>query len=123
MTPAGMVLNGQIDEIENAPGEEGDLGTVNQRSALVDFLEFYLLNYFKPGIGEQTLEVRNGRKLFQQIGCASCLTEVILRHGRGADVARRVCLTRFREPRADPRLSRIARRLSAGRHGLKPASR
>lgn len=72
VTPAGMVLTGQTDDIEKPPAEEGDVGSVNQRAALVDFLEFYLLNYFKPATGEQTPEVHSGRRLFQQITCTSC---------------------------------------------------
>jgi len=61
-----------MDRIERAPDEEGDIGTIEQRTAMVDYLEFYLLNYFKPGLGEQTQEVRRGRKLFQQVMCTSC---------------------------------------------------
>ena len=51
---------------------QGDIGTVEQRTALVDFLEFYLLNYFKPGTGEQTSVAAHGRQLFDRIGCANC---------------------------------------------------
>jgi len=71
-TPAGMRLNGLTDTIEKPPADEGDIGTVEQRTALVDFLEFYLLNYFKPGTGEQTSVAAHGRRLFDRIGCASC---------------------------------------------------
>lgn len=87
-TPSGMVLNGRVDTIEAPPAEEGDLGTVDQRTALVDFLEFYLLNYFKPAIGEQTPDVVFGRKLFEQVGCASCHVPdlTIVRDRRVADV-------------------------------------
>jgi hypothetical protein len=71
-TPAGMVLNGLTDKIEQPPGEEGDIGTVEQRTALVDYLEFYLLNYFKAGHGQPTLTVKLGRGVFEQVGCARC---------------------------------------------------
>jgi Di-haem oxidoreductase, putative peroxidase len=71
-TPAGMLLNGLTDKIEQPPGEEGDIGTIEQRTALVDFLEFYLLNYFKAGTGQQTLNVKLGRAAFEQVGCATC---------------------------------------------------
>jgi len=54
-TAAGMILDGSLDEIEGPPVAEpeddsdGD-GVVNEIDpALVDHLEFYLLNYFKPG--------------------------------------------------------------------------
>src|SRR5262249_11186486 len=38
-TPAGMRLDGTADAIDQLPLEEGDIGTVEQRTALVDFLE------------------------------------------------------------------------------------
>ncbi len=71
-TAGGMVLNGLTDTIEKPPVDEGDIGTVEQRTALVDYLEFYLLNYFKAGNGEQTAAVRRGRETFEEIGCATC---------------------------------------------------
>jgi Di-haem oxidoreductase, putative peroxidase len=72
-TAGGMVLNGLTDAIKlPPPDEEGDVGTVEQRTALVDFLEFYLLNYFKAGIGEQTSLERYGREVFEYTGCATC---------------------------------------------------
>jgi mono/diheme cytochrome c family protein len=88
MTPSGMRLDGTTDTIEQPPLEEGDLGTVEQRTALVDFLEFYMLNYFKAGTSEETPEVRHGRKLFEDAGCATCHTPdlQILRDRRVADV-------------------------------------
>jgi hypothetical protein len=88
-TAGGMMLNGVIDKIQQPPPEEGDIGTVEQRAALVDYLEFYLLNYFKPGAGEQTSEVKFGRGLFELIGCARCHIPnfQIVRDRRVADVA------------------------------------
>jgi Di-haem oxidoreductase, putative peroxidase len=71
-TAGGMVLNGLTDTIEKPPVDERDIGTIEQRTALVDFLEFYLLNYFKAGTGEQTLSERRGRELFDEAGCATC---------------------------------------------------
>ena len=72
-TPSGMVLNGATDTIEQPPTEEGDIdGNLGARTALVDFLEFYLLNYFKPGLGEQTDDTRLGQKFFEKVGCSSC---------------------------------------------------
>ena len=41
-------------------------------TSLVDFMEFYLLNYFKAGTGEQTARTAVGKGIFNQIGCATC---------------------------------------------------
>ena len=77
-TPAGMVLEGSLDAIE-APRASNEIddpdsdGKVNEiPSSLVDHLEFYLLNYFKPATYQQTESTKNGRRLFEQIGCAVC---------------------------------------------------
>ena len=66
------MLNGLTDTFEPAPSDEGDIGTVEQRTALVDFLEFYLFSYFKAGTGEQTPLDSHGRKLFEETGCTTC---------------------------------------------------
>jgi hypothetical protein len=77
-TPAGMVLDGTQDFIEGAtaasPASDGDLdGVVNEiPTSIVDFMEFYLLNYFKAGTGNPSQEATLGRILFTQIGCSSC---------------------------------------------------
>ena len=77
-TPAGMVLDGSLDAVDSPPDADaynlpGDASPRNQiPTALVDYLEFYLLNYFKPGHYEQTSQTDNGRTLFTQTGCASC---------------------------------------------------
>jgi Di-haem oxidoreductase, putative peroxidase len=97
VTPSGMVLDGgsdptlgKFDSIEVPPAiEEGDIGgNVEHRTALVDFLEFYLLNYFKPGTGQQTSTVNFGRQAFTEVGCASCHIPnlTIQRDRRVADV-------------------------------------
>jgi mono/diheme cytochrome c family protein len=95
VTPSGMVLDGRtdalglVDTIEVPPNvEEGDIGSVEQRTALVDFLEFYLLNYFKPGTGQQTSTVSSGRAAFEEVGCARCHVPnlTIQRDRRVADV-------------------------------------
>jgi hypothetical protein len=87
-TASGMILNGLTDRIEAAPPEEGDLGTVEQRTALVDFLEFYLFSYFKPATGELTQEARRGRTVLKDIGCTTCHVQnlQIVRDRRVADV-------------------------------------
>ena len=77
-TPSGMVLDGSKDTIEDPPTDDpttdpDDDGVANEIPAsLVDFLESYLLNYFKPATYEQTLRTRVGRGVFNQIGCARC---------------------------------------------------
>ena len=56
VTPSGMVLDGALDAIEAPPvtgsnglDPDGD-GIANEMPiSLVDHMEFYLLNYFKPG--------------------------------------------------------------------------
>src|SRR5262249_34694148 len=40
--------------------------------SLVDYLEFYLLNYFKPATYKSTASTAKGRKLFERIECTSC---------------------------------------------------
>ena len=77
-TPAGMVLDGVLDAVEapraiNEVDDPDDDGKANEiPSSLVDHLEFYLLNYFKPAIYQQTDSTKNGRRQFEQIGCTAC---------------------------------------------------
>ena len=78
VTPSGMVLDGRIDDIEVAFEQDattdgdGD-GVLNEiPTSIVDFMEFYLLNYFKAGNYRQTSSVATGRSIFMQIGCAQC---------------------------------------------------
>jgi CxxC motif-containing protein (DUF1111 family) len=73
-----MVLDGAKDKLEGPPtgdptaDPDGD-GVANEiPTSIVDFMEFYLLNYFKPGTGEQTQGTQAGRTVFQAIGCARC---------------------------------------------------
>jgi hypothetical protein len=77
-TPSGMVLDGSLDRIEAPPTSDpaadpdGD-GVISEvPESLVDHLEFYLLNYFKAGLYQQTEQTANGRKAFNRIGCTSC---------------------------------------------------
>ena len=80
VTPSGMVLDGRIDDIEvafngeNTAGDEDGDGVTNEvPTSIVDFMEFYLLHYFKAGTRDNgDSEVDRGRFLFSQIGCASC---------------------------------------------------
>ena len=73
-----MVLNGKIDTIEAPPAvsesDDPDLdGVANEIPvSLVDHLEFYLLNYFKPATYQNTNRVKRGRKEFEKIQCVTC---------------------------------------------------
>jgi hypothetical protein len=77
-TPSGMVLSGSTDMIAaplaHTPQQDLDGDEVKNEIdvALVDFLEFYLLNYFKPATYRQTDASDRGHRLFEKIGCAEC---------------------------------------------------
>jgi di-heme oxidoreductase (putative peroxidase) len=77
-TPSGMALDGSVDVIEAPPtadptGDPDGDGVVNEiPTSLVDHLEFYLLNYFKPAAYEQTDSTRRGLRFFKNLGCAVC---------------------------------------------------
>ena len=78
-TPGGLVLDRALDTIKRPPtcakteDNDGD-GVVNEiDAALVDYMEFYLLNYFKPGTGELSKGAeRQGEKLLEKTGCTAC---------------------------------------------------
>jgi len=78
VTPLGMVLDGSIDTIETPPAlhesDDPDLdGVANEiPSSVVDYLEMYLLNYFKPATYQQTRRTQKGQKYFERIQCTSC---------------------------------------------------
>jgi hypothetical protein len=77
-TPAGMVLDGAQDRIETAPTADPTAdpdhdGVVNEvPESLVDYFEFYLLNYFKPATYRTSAQTRLGSQLVAQIGCTTC---------------------------------------------------
>jgi len=77
-TPAGMELTGSMDNLEGPPAidpfddPDGDGVTDEIPESIVDFMEFYLLNYFKPGVHEQNQLTRRGRRIFDDLGCAEC---------------------------------------------------
>ena len=93
-TPAGMVLNGTLDKFPAPPAlsthddPDGD-GVFNEIDvALVDHMEVYLLNYFRPAIYQQTTETQAGFQVFMSIGCGKCHVPdlTINRDRRVADV-------------------------------------
>jgi mono/diheme cytochrome c family protein len=89
VTPAGMVLDGALDAVDAPPTDDptadpdGDGVTNEIPISLVDHMEFYLLNYFKPAVYQQTEETMRGREAFDQIGCAQChVPDLLINHDR-----------------------------------------
>src|SRR5260370_14237135 len=76
ITPSGMVLDGSQDAIEAPPAPDPANGNAID-PALVDHLEFYLLNYFKPGISQKDPSANHGSRAFAQLGCATCHVEIL----------------------------------------------
>ena len=82
VTPSGMVLDGSKDKISAPPAPDPDNGNEID-PAIVDHLEFYLLNYFKPGHGEPSAIADHGRKVFHRVGCSSChIADLTINHDR-----------------------------------------
>jgi hypothetical protein len=89
VTPSGMVLDGTQDSIE-APPTDSEIadpdhdGVANEiPTSVVDFMEFYLLNYFKPALYQQTDDTRQGRSLFDRTGCTAChIPDLQINHDR-----------------------------------------
>jgi hypothetical protein len=89
VTPSGMVLDGSLDQLESPPAAnsaadpDGD-GVSNEiPTSIVDFLEFYLLNYFKPGTYEETPQTIKGRRVFNEMGCVHChVANLTINHDR-----------------------------------------
>jgi hypothetical protein len=78
VTPAGMRLDPALDRLERpavcdaATDGDGDRVVNEIDASLVDYLEFYLLNYFKPATGRKTLASEAGLRRMEAIGCTSC---------------------------------------------------
>jgi hypothetical protein len=94
VSPAGFVFDPSRDTFERPPvcdsGTDGDEdGVVNEiDTALIDHMEFYLLNYFKPGTGPTNSRTQQGLSLMSSIRCTSCHVQnlEIERDRRVADV-------------------------------------
>jgi len=89
VTPTGMVLNGATDVVKRSlvttVADDQDLdGKVNEiPTSLVDFMEFYLFNYFKPGQYQHTNTGQIGQNLLNQIGCTAChIPNLVITHDR-----------------------------------------
>ncbi|MEM7349322.1 MAG: di-heme oxidoredictase family protein [Acidobacteriota bacterium] len=68
-SPSGFEFDPSEDRFERPPGC-GNPSEVDV--AVVDHLEFYLLNYFKPGRYMQTTRTQQGDALMDTIGCTTC---------------------------------------------------
>jgi hypothetical protein len=77
VTPAGMVLDGSQDIISGSPSPDTQTGQYEIDPAIVDHLEFYLLNYFKPALGQQNAITALGRSVFDRIGWTACVVVLI----------------------------------------------
>lgn len=76
-SPAGFRYDPSLDRFERPPGCEssdpdGDGVRDEIDPAVIDHMEFYLLNYFKPGLAAQTERTQRGRARMDAIGCTSC---------------------------------------------------
>ena len=82
VTPSGMVLDGSKDKISPPPPPDDANGNEID-PAIVDHLEFYLLNYFKPGHYIQNSTTDRGRAAFNKVGCSSChMPNLTINHDR-----------------------------------------
>jgi CxxC motif-containing protein (DUF1111 family) len=77
-SPAGFVYDPSKDHFERPPvcdrNADGDRDGVRNEidTAVVDYMEFYLLNYFKPGTGPGSSRTRDGLNLMNQVSCTGC---------------------------------------------------
>jgi len=82
VTPSGMVLDGSKDKISPPPAPDPQNGNEID-PALVDHLEFYLLNYFKPAHYQQNATTDHGRAVFHRVGCSFChVADMTINHDR-----------------------------------------
>ncbi|MCC6405958.1 MAG: thiol oxidoreductase-like protein [Planctomycetes bacterium] len=88
-TPARMLLSGTQDTFEAPPVssslQDGDSDGVTDElpTSLVDHMEFYLLNYFKPAAGPMTSATQQGLATMRAIGCTQChIPDLTIEHDR-----------------------------------------
>ncbi len=89
ITPAGLRLDPSLDLIKRPPTcsatDDADHdGVVNEIDpALLDYMEIYLLNYFRPGIGKSTARSDQGLALLNASGCTGChVQNFVIDHDR-----------------------------------------
>ena len=77
-SPAGMVFDPAEDAIKRPPtcdpADDADHDGVSNEldPALIDYMEMYLLNYFRPATGKTTARTDEGLGLMRAIGCTAC---------------------------------------------------
>lgn len=95
VSPAGFVFDPALDTFERpaacggtSADPDGDGITNEIDTALVDHMEFYFLNYFKPGQYQVTSRAQQGLSIMNTIGCTSCHVQnlTINRDRRVADL-------------------------------------
>jgi hypothetical protein len=75
---AGFKYDPALDDFERPPvctateDVDGDRKANEIEPALVDYVEFYLLNYFKPGQYRVTPGATQGVQIMRRIGCLGC---------------------------------------------------
>lgn len=75
---AGFKYDPALDDFERPPvcsatqDDDGDGKAGEIDPAIVDYLEFYLLNYFKPAQYRVTPRAAEGARLMERVGCTSC---------------------------------------------------
>ncbi len=80
-TPTGTLINGATDTVAAPKAQfpmddpDGDGARNEIPAALVDYMEFYLFNYFKPGRYQHTTLARIGLDVMRATGCTSCHTQ------------------------------------------------
>ena len=94
VTPSGMVLDGALDAIESPPvsseSDDADSDGVADEIpvSIIDHMEFYLMNYFKPAQYHLSDRAKAGRQIMRDIKCMTChrRTLVVEKDRRVADV-------------------------------------
>jgi hypothetical protein len=75
---AGFKYDPALDDFERPPAcsatqdDDGDGKAGEIDPAIVDYLEFYLLNYFKPAQYRVTPRAAEGVRLMDRVGCTGC---------------------------------------------------
>ncbi|HEY7638787.1 MAG TPA: di-heme oxidoredictase family protein [Steroidobacteraceae bacterium] len=94
VTPTGMVLDGSLDQVKRSlatfPADDPDNDGVHNEipQSLIDYMEFYLFNYFRPATYRQSPATQFGLALMKEVGCTGCHVQnmTIRRDRRIADV-------------------------------------